>query len=482
MSTKKSLLWSFIQEYSAFLINFVTSLIMARLLTPAQFGIFAIGVAICDLMAMIRQFGVGRYIVQTRELTADRLRSALGVMMLVSFFFGLLLLLLGGPIGNLYGHPELAPVLAMLAASFFLVPFSQTGMALLERRLAFRQLMIIGIASALLSTVVSVGSALAGHGVMSLAYGSVALQSGYLMGVLLVRPPGQVFVPSLRQWREVLRFGSYVSAQNVIAYLSQSAPTAIIGKLLDATSVGLYSRAVGLVSMLRQLLTAAITRIMYPTFARLANEDRSLDWSYIRALEFNTLVVWSALAVLGIVATPVVSLLYGERWAGAGHALSYLCVALAIQVSVPFYVELMFIRHREKALLVRELCIGLFTIANFTFWASRGIVPAAASRIVDALLLLVVYLPMMLKLTEVTGDELIRVLARNALVLGISIIPVTLTMQMLGWPDRLPPLLLILLAPMSMLAWLVGMMVTNHRIAGDIWQVVQAIRSRVVAR
>jgi O-antigen/teichoic acid export membrane protein len=468
MTTKKSLLWSFLTEYSVFCVSFIVSLVMARLLTPAEFGIYAIAVTLTELLVLFRQFGIGRYIVQTKDLDETHLRSALGVMIALCWSFALIIFFGAGAAARLYGHPELKIVMQIMAIAFLLVPFSQPGTALMERHLQFRALMFISIIINLVNGAASIGFAYYGFKATSLAIASVSMQVAMLLCVLYMRPAGQVFIPAFSKWREVLGFGGYVISSNLIAYISTSAPTAVLGKIVDIASVGFFSRALSLIMMLRQLLQAAITRAMYAQLARLENEGVSLHWTYLRILGFGTALIWSASAVLFCTASPVITFLYGAQWSSAGPLLSNLCIAMALQATVPLYLEVMFIKNQQSALLKRDLLINLFALANFTYWAFHSVHAASLARSVDAVIFATVYLPLLLKLTKVEHRAAAVVLLKGLVVAVLSTLPAIFVMRYYGWPQTLPVVVLISLGFGSFLAWILALFIAQHPLADDI--------------
>jgi O-antigen/teichoic acid export membrane protein len=476
MTAKKSLFWSFLAEYSVFCINFVMSLVIARLLTPAEFGIFAIALTLIELLVMMRQFGIGSYIVQTKELYEERLRSALGIMILLCWSFALIIYIGATTVSELYGHPDLKPVMQVMSVAFLLVPFSQPGIALLERQLKFRITMIIGLIAALVNGGMSIACALYGLKALSLAIANVSMQIALVICVLVARPAGQVFRPSLSKWRDLLGFGGYVISSNLIAYLGTSAPTAVLGKLVDIASVGLFSRALGLVTMLRQLLQAAISRAMYAQMAKLENDGLSLGWTYLRILGFGTVLVWSSAAVLYFTATPVITFLYGGQWSGAGPMLGNLCIAMALQSTAPLYVEVMFIKNKQVSLLKRELLINGFALVNFCYWALHSVEAATLARSLDAMLLAVIYLPLVLKLAQANGRDAAHILIKSLMVALLSAVPAVTVMQYFNWPAVLPVPVLLFLGAGSIITWGLALMLVRHPLAADLKSVVSAVR------
>jgi O-antigen/teichoic acid export membrane protein len=476
MTAKKSLFWTFLAQYSGFCVNFIVSMIMARLLTPPEFGVFAIAMTLTEFLVLIRQFGIGRYIVQTKELDDARLRSALGVMVILCWGFAVVIFLSAGSLARGYGHQDLKLILQVMALAFLLVPFSQPGMALLERGLRFRTLMWINLLSVLVTGLVSIAGAMMGLKALSLAIANVAMQIALVLGTLLAAPKGQVFMPGLSKWREVFGFGGYVISSNLITYLGGSAPTAVLGKIVDIASVGMFSRAMGLITMLKQLLQAAIANAMYSQMARLENEGKSLSWTYLRTLGFGTAVIWSAAAVLYCTATPIIAFLYGAQWVAAGPIMSSLCIAMGLQATVPLYVEVLFIKGRQMSLLKRDLLINGFALANFGYWALHSVEAAALARSADAALLTLVYLPLIIKLTKAESRDVARVLLQGLVVTALSAVPAVLVMTYFGWPKTLPVPVLLALGSGSLVAWLLAIVAVRHPMAADLRSVFAAVK------
>ncbi len=119
-----SLLYSFSERYLLLLLATLGSMALARLLTPAEIGIYSVAAVLVGLAQVVRDFGVGQYLIQERELTPDKLRAALGASLLVAWPLAALLLLLAAPLAGFYRQPGLRAVLQLLAINVALVPFS----------------------------------------------------------------------------------------------------------------------------------------------------------------------------------------------------------------------------------------------------------------------------------------------------------------------------------------------------------------------
>ena len=136
-SVRKSLLTSFAEKYTVAAIEVPTSLVIARLLTPEEIGVFSVAAVLVSLAHMLRDFGVGQYIIQEKELTPDRFRTAFGFTLLFAWAIAGLLILISLPVAMYYHEPGIRDVIIVLALNFFLLPFSSVVLASLRREMNF---------------------------------------------------------------------------------------------------------------------------------------------------------------------------------------------------------------------------------------------------------------------------------------------------------------------------------------------------------
>lgn len=204
-SLRKSIATTLLATNATTVINFVGSIALARLLTPAEVGVFSIGYVLVGLARTLREMGLGSYIVQERNLSAERIRTAFGLTIVSSFLLGFIILALSGPLGHLYRNDGVTKVARILALSFFLVPFGATTMSLLRRALRFYDMAKIEVSSSLVQTLTGVVLAYYGFSYMSLGWASLA---GILFSVVMTafyRPTDVSWRPSLKEWRHIDR-------------------------------------------------------------------------------------------------------------------------------------------------------------------------------------------------------------------------------------------------------------------------------------
>src|SRR5690606_29432281 len=140
---------------------------------------------------------------------------------------------------------------------------------------------------------------------------------GQVVTVLMLRAVGAPYVlarPGLREWRRVVRFGTYASSATLIAELGNQAPDLILGRMLGFGAVAYLSRANGLIKILRTGVQRGIMPVALPAFSRHLHQGHDLRPYYCQAVLFLTAIAWPFFAVLAVLAEPLIQFLYGHQW------------------------------------------------------------------------------------------------------------------------------------------------------------------------
>lgn len=325
-SVRRSIALSFLENYSTLAISFVSSVIIARILTPHDIGIFSIGVAIVGMAHMLRDFGVGQYLIQQKELSNADIQAAFGLTLIIAWALALVIFLVAGPVSGLYETPEIRNVMWVLSVNFLLIPFGSVTMAVLRRRMDFGRLYWIRTSSALTHAGVAVSCAWLGYGYLSLAFAST---SGILTTVLacaLARPQGMPWRPGFNNLKRVLHFGSYVTGGRLATEMGNAFPELMIGKVIDIPAVGIFGRAMGLVELFNRAFVNVVWSVMLPHFANVVREEESVKDSFLTSVRLITAIAWPFFTVLGLMAFPIVRVLYGDQWDPAVPLVRLLCV------------------------------------------------------------------------------------------------------------------------------------------------------------
>jgi O-antigen/teichoic acid export membrane protein len=329
-STRVSLLFSFAEKYLLVLLSLAGGMIISRLLTPAQTGIYAVAAVLLGVAQVLRDFGAGQYLVCERELNDAKLRAVLGASYLFAWPLAALTALLGAPLARFYAEPALAPLLQLLAVNFLLLPFSAVILPMLRRQMRFGAICAINLSHGLCSQLVAVTLAWHGFGYMSMAWGSVAASSAALLVTLWLSPAGMPWLPARAGIGKVIRFGAFATGGNLLDEAGSAAPDLVIGKLLGMDAVGIFGKAMTVLAVFHKAITNAVSPVVYPLYAAHVRGGDDVRAVYLRTVSYMTAFACPFFACVAVLALPILRLLYGAQWDAAAPLIRIMCFSSAI--------------------------------------------------------------------------------------------------------------------------------------------------------
>jgi len=331
-SARTALYYLSASRYTSLVIQIVSTMIIARLLTPSEIGVFSVGAALVALGHLLRDFGSGSYIVQEKELTTDRIRAAFTVTLILGWTIAATLLIIAPAAAAFYEKPDIQGILSLLSINFFLLPFGSIPLAYAQRHLNFVPSAISNVGATLLSASVSVILAYQGFSYFSLALGSIAGSATTVLLVNLFRPKDLPhFLPGFRDLRRVISFGSKISSINILEKLSTLVPELVLGKSQGFHDVGLFSRTQGTALLFNRMVMMIINPLVAPLFAERSREGKDLRELYIYGMSCVTGLSWAFSFNLVVMAEPFVLTLYGGQWVDIVPLVQIASAAMIVQ-------------------------------------------------------------------------------------------------------------------------------------------------------
>ncbi len=324
---RRSLLYSFVEKNASLLVTIASTVVLARLLTPAETGAFSVAAAFINISQFLRDFGVASYILQERDLTAQRLRAAMGLSLSMGVVFFALFFVLSGPVAAFFNEPPLETVITVLSLNFLVVAVASIGTARLSRAMNYRTVSFINFASTVTFSVVSITLATSGYGALSIAWASVLGVVTILLGQIIALRGNALIRPSLRGWRPLIHFGSFASGNGMLTTLTQRCPDLLIGRLMGFADAGLFSRGNSLITLFESALLASVRPVVANGLAALRRRGGALDASLLQCYGNLTVVAWPFLTVLGLLAHPIILIMFGDQWLPSVPPARWLCVA-----------------------------------------------------------------------------------------------------------------------------------------------------------
>lgn len=420
MTIRRSFAFSLLEKYASTAINIGSTLVLARLLTPEEIGVFSVGAAVVGMLHALRDFGVTNYLIQEREVGREKLRTAFTVTLGLSWLFAALLFLAAAPAARFYGEDGVREVVWVMAINFVLIPFGAPILAMLRREMRFARIAAIQLVSTAVNAGVSITLAATGNGFMSLAWASLAGVATTSLLAFATSPHAFLLRPGLHEWRSVLSFGSYASGNALVAEVWQSAPDLIMGRMLGFEPVGLYSRAKGLLAIFSKLILEGIQPVLLPALSEKVRRGEDLRDTYLKAMEYLTVLYWPFLAFLGLMPAQVILLLLGDQWLAATSLVQILVVSQAIGFPAFMIQPLLMSMGRIRDMFILNLLLAPLTIFAVVLGSLYSVELVAMLTIPSTALSTIVIVRYIGRFVSVSVRDIVCTTRRSAVVAGVS--------------------------------------------------------------
>lgn len=373
-SIRRAIVFSSLGRYVLTLIGLVSTMVIARLLSPAEIGTFAVASSLVMIMAEFRVLGANAYLIREKEITDQKIRASYGLTLLVSWSMGIAIIAASGGLASYFEIPELQSLFIILSVSFFAAPYISIPHALLSRNYKFGLISNVYIASAVGQLVLTVTLIYLGFSFYALAYGNllaILIQAAlFLYGSRSVR----VYRPSFRDLKIIARVGIYTSLGHVLRKAQNTAPDIVIGKMGTTSQVGIFSRGLGFMVFLTDTIMAGIFPVAAPYLADIKNTGADIAKAYIRASALISSVIWPVLAVGSVASLPAIRLMFGDQWDAAAPiaaAAAFWAILKAPHILAP---QAFVTVNLEREIFFKELAVFLiFLVAIIIGFKVDGI-------------------------------------------------------------------------------------------------------------
>ena len=324
-SSKKGFFWSFIENFSKKGLHFIIGIILARLLTPADYGLIGMCTIIISFGNIFVDSGFGIALIRKVDCTQEDFNTVFYFNILISIFFYCILYFTSPFIAEFFQIHELINLIRVLSLSIVFSAFGIIQRTILTKEIDFKSQSKAIVFSLVISGSIGILLAFKGYGVWSLIIQSLLLSiftSIFYFHLSSWRPK---FIFSFKSFKSLFAFSSNLLISDIINILFKNSYYIIIGKFFTAMQLGLFTRAETTVNLLVNNFTNTVKRASYPVLAKIQNDEDSLKLMY-RKLIKNTFLIFSSL-ILGLASTAesFVLILLGEKWLECVPYIQLLC-------------------------------------------------------------------------------------------------------------------------------------------------------------
>lgn len=375
---RRGVTWSFVAVAAGLPIRLLALLLIARALTPHEFGVAAMAMAVWAVAAAFTDLALSAALVQLEEIDENDRSTAFWSSLAAGAVLAAVGVAASGTIAAFFGEPQVAGLVAALGGATLLNAAASTQVALLTRAMEFRKQAVVSVVATAAAAVSGISLAYAGAGPWAVIAGSVvsaAVGCALLWRQAPWRPQLLFSGPSFRR---LFGFSSLLFATRLVVAIHRSVDRFVIGRLLGAAPVGAYALPATIVALPAQRLVDPIRAVLFPAFARLQSSLPKLADTWLRATRLTFALLAPMLGALALAAEDIVELVLTSRWSETTSVLRILSVAALFQLGVSMNAVALSAVGRLRSVLAVFTITAALSSVGVAIGASFGLEAAAA--------------------------------------------------------------------------------------------------------
>lgn len=366
-----SVYWTSIQQFSNQGINFVVSIILARLLLPAEFGLIGMIYIFMGIGTALINSGLGSSIIRTTNPDQRDYSTVFFFNLVGSIIIYLIMFIVAPLVAKFYDQSVLITIIRIYCLIFIINAFSTMQLIRLQKNLNFKPETKSTIVSTAISGILGIALAYRGLGVMSLVWMAVA---GSIIKTLMLWiqtgwKPDWVF--DKEKFKYHFGFGSRLMASGILDTVFNNIYNVLIGKYFSAQQLGFYNRADSLKQLPAGNVSAVLSKVTYPLFAELKDDALKLKNSYRKIMKMVVFIIAPILVFMGVLGEPLFRFLFTEKWLPAVPYFQILVITGILYPIHAYNLNILQVKGRSdlflKLEIIKKILIVVAVIAAFRF-------------------------------------------------------------------------------------------------------------------
>lgn len=387
--TVKGLIWNSVDNFAAIGIQFIIGIILARLLSPSEYGIIGLITVFLAISEAFITAGFGSALIRKKDRTEIDNATVFFFSVATSIFFYILFYFSAPLIARFYNQPILVPITRVIAVTLIFGAFCIVPNAIFATRIDFKTTAKISVSAGIAGGILGVTLAYFGYGVWALVFQMISnqLMRTILLYVFSKWRPSERF--SKKSFKELFSFGSKLMFSGILNAIYNNLYTIVIGKLFPPSTLGLYTRASAFARLPSSNLTNVLQRVTYPVLSTIQDDDERLSSIYRRLLKMSAFVIFPLMMLLFGISDPLVRWLLTDKWEGCIILLQLICFSMMWYPIHAINLNLLQVKGRSDLFLKLEIIkkiIGTLVVIVSAFW---GIIGLCVGGIISSLISLV---------------------------------------------------------------------------------------------
>jgi len=398
-----------------FALHTTSTIVLARLLTPSDYGLIAMVAVVTNFVMMFKDMGLSMATIQKAEINHGQISTLFWINVVISLVIMMIMAALAPVVAWFYGKPELTLITLSLAGTFIFSGLTIQHQALLRRQMHFGRLAVIEVAAMFSSVIAAIISAWYGAGYWALVVMQLVMAVSTAIGVWFACDWRPGLLKRGTGVRRMLAFGRNITSFNLINYFARNSDKILVGRFCGSGILGLYSKAYNLLMLPINQICGPLTSVAVPALSRIQDDPKRYTSYYTKLILLLSFISMPLIVFLAICSRSIIHLLLGEQWLGASRIFQILAIAAFIQ-PVWSTVGLVLLSMGQS---VRLFKFGVFnsSVVVFSFavgirWGANGVASAYA---VANYLILFPSLWYCFRLTPISIAAFLKAIARPAI-------------------------------------------------------------------
>lgn len=420
-ATTTGLFWSSVERFSNQGVQFVFSIILARLLSPSDYGIIAMVTIFFAVAQSFVDSGFSNALVRKTDRVEEDLSTCFYFNIGVGIIAYIVLFLIAPLVANFYSQPILSPIIRITGLEVMLNSLCVVQQALFTIKIDFKSQAKITLSATVISGIVGILLAYQGYGIWALVWQGVA-SSIVRMGLLWLMSkwrPRTGFSKS--SFNYLFGYGSKLLASGLLDTIYNNIYPIVIGKFYNPAQLGNYSRALGWAQLPSANITSILQRVTFPVLSAIQDDTLRLQNSYRRLLKLSAFIVFPLMMGLAAIASPLIRVILTAKWDGCVLYLQILCFALMLYPIHAINLNLLQVKGRSDLFLRLEIIKKIIGVVILIITIPLGITAMCLGMVFSSIICLIVntyYTSRFIDVGLLTQLKDLRIILINSLVMG----------------------------------------------------------------
>ncbi|RXJ46028.1 lipopolysaccharide biosynthesis protein [Gelidibacter gilvus] len=366
-----ALFWSALEQFGNQIIGFIISIILARLLLPAEFGLLAMVAVIIAIGNILIHGGLTQSLIRSGEVDNRDYSTVFYFNLFGSVVIYAITFVSAPLIADFFGQQELIPILRVLGITFIIGAFSAIQSTRLNKMMDFKTQMIVSTPSMIIGGISGILLAFYGYGVWSLVYSRIIQSTASTVQLWFHSKWQPMLVFDRERFRKHFGFGFKLMLSGLIDTIFTNAYTIIIGKFFAASQVGYYYKADGLQMLPVRSLSQIVTKITYPLFSEVQNNNVQLRGIYKRIMQMVLFFIAPTLIIMAVLGEPLFRFLFTEKWLPSVPYFQILCVGGILYPIHAYNLQILNVKGKSglflKLEIVKKILLVIVILISFQF-------------------------------------------------------------------------------------------------------------------